>query len=161
MFPWNFSPFNKKMNNQMGQIDQNEIEKFVQNMMGQMMPNNLQNMMKSQDWMKTMNPQQNEGEVRKTSDQILPYSVFETHNHVYIRIPIKQESWLKQMKLYHTSNQLIVEHVPDENEKINITLPTLVRKKGTTASYKDGILEIKIPKAIDMQYTEIEINDSL
>lgn len=157
MFPWNFFPFNKKLNNQMGQLDQNEIEKFIKQMMGQMMPPQMQGMMNNQDWMKTAQNQQ--GEREPTAGEALSYSVFDTHNHVFVRIGIKDDTWLTKLKLYHTSNQLIIEHIPNTNDKITITLPNIVRKKGTTTSYKDGILEVKIPKHIDMQYSEIELSE--
>jgi HSP20 family molecular chaperone IbpA len=156
MFPWNLFPFNKKMNNQMGQLDQNEIDKFVKQMMGQMMPAQMQGMMNNQDWMKPTQSQP-AGQEANGAGESLSYSVFDTHNHVFVRISIKEESWLKQLKLYHTSNQLMVEQIPNINDKMTITLPSIVRKKGTTTSYKDNILEVKIPKNIDMQFSEIEI----
>lgn len=158
MFPWNFSPFNKKTNNPMGQLNPNDIEKFVKDMMGQMMSSQMQGMMNSQDWMKTATNQQTNREANNNGET-LSYSVFDTHNHVFVRISIKDESWLTQLKLYHTSNQLIVEHIPNKQDKLTITLPAIVRKKGTTTTYKDAILEIKIPKNIDMQYSEIEITE--
>lgn len=143
----------------MGQFDQNGIEKFVKDMMGQMMPSHMQGMMNTQDWTKTKERPQSEQETSNTSNHTLSYKVFETHNHVFVRIHIKNESWLSQMKLYHTSNQLIIEHIPSEDDKLTITLPAIVKKKGTTANHKDGILEIKIPKNIDMQFSEIELTD--
>jgi HSP20 family molecular chaperone IbpA len=159
MFPWNFSPFNKKLNNQMGQFDQKGIEKFVKDMMGQMMPSQMQGTMNPQDWMNMGDKSQTNQESTNTSDQTLSYSVFETHHHVFIRIKIKDEEWLSKMRLYHTSNQLIVEHIPNEDDKLTITLPAIVKRKGTSANHKDGILEIKIPKNIDMQYSEIELTN--
>jgi HSP20 family molecular chaperone IbpA len=158
MFPWNFSPFNKKMNNQMGQLDPNQIERFVKEMMEQMMPAQMQGMMNSQDWMKTATNQQPVQDGSK-SGEALSYSVFDTHNHVFVRIKIKEESWLSQLKLYHTSNQFIVENIPNPQDKTTITLPAVVRKKGTTTCYKDNILEVKIPKNIDIQYSEIEVTE--
>lgn len=160
MFPWNLSPFNKKMGNQMGQFDHNEIEKFVKEMMGQMMPNQMQGMMKSKDWMHIPTNQETNQDPSNTNGETLSYSVFDTHNHVFVRIRIKDESWLSQLKLYHTSNQLLVEHIPNPNDKQTITLPAIVKKKGTSTSYKDGILEIRIPKNIDMQFSEIEITEN-
>jgi HSP20 family molecular chaperone IbpA len=160
MLPWNFFPFNKKMNNQMDQFDQNEIDKFVKQMMGQMMPAQMQEMMNNHDWIKSSQKQSSE-QSSSTTGESLSYSVYDTHNHVFVRISIKDESWLKQLKLYHTSNQLMVEQIPTATDKLTITLPSIVRKKGTTTSYKDNILEVKIPKNIDMQYSEIEISERI
>lgn len=143
----------------MGQINQNEIEKFVKEMMNQMMPSQMQDILHSQDWTK-QKMKREEPPSSQNSNHPLSYSVFETHHHIYIRILIKDEAWLSQMKLFHTSNQLIVEHIPNDEDKLTIILPAIVRKKGTTANYKDGVLEIKLLKNIDMQFSEIEVTEN-
>ncbi|MHC0035671.1 Hsp20/alpha crystallin family protein [Pseudoneobacillus sp. C159] len=158
MFPWNFSPFNKKSNNLMGQLNPNDMEKFIKQIMEQMMPKDMQGMFNNTNW---LNPNQNGNQpneqAQNQSSESLSYSVFDTHNDVFVRISIKDESWLSQLKLFHTSNQLIVEHIPNQNDKYTITLPSIVRKKGTVTTYKDQILEVRIPKNVDMQFSEIEI----
>lgn len=92
---------------------------------------------------------------------MLSSSAFETHDYVYVRIPIKDEEWIKKLRLYHTTNQLIVEHIPQQEDKHTITLPAIVKKKGASANYKDGILEVKIPKNIDMQFSQIDVMEIL
>ena len=72
--------------------------------------------------------------------------VFETHAFIYIRIPIEEEDWLKKMKIFHTSNQSMIHGVPNNDDQHVISLPTLVRKKGTTVQYKDNVLEIRLQK---------------
>ena len=47
----------------------------------------------------------------------------------------------------------------DDTHKI--PLPSLVKKKGTTAHYKEGMLEIKIPKNMDLQFSEVDITEIL
>jgi HSP20 family molecular chaperone IbpA len=157
MLPWNLFPFNKKFNNQMGQLDQNEIENFIKQVLGQVMPPQMQGMMNGQDWLKQQ--QQQAEQNTAPSAEALSYSVFDTHNDVFVRIRIKDEDWLKKLKLYYTSNQLIVEHIPNTNDRTTITLPSVVKRKGTHTSYKDSILEVKIPKHIDLQYSEIEVSE--
>jgi HSP20 family molecular chaperone IbpA len=156
MFPWNFSPFNKKLNNQMDQFNPNEMEKLIKQMMEQMMPKDIQGMINNTNWLNPNGNQQNT-QSKNHSSESLSYSVFDTHHHVFVRISIKDDSWLSQLKLFHTANQLIIEHIPNENDKHTITLPSIVRRKGTITSYKDQILEVRIPKNIDMQFSEIEI----
>ena len=63
-------------------------------------------------------------------------NVFETHSFIYIRIPIDDEDWLKNMKIFHTSNQSMIHGVPNDDDKHIISLPALVRKKGTTVQYQ-------------------------
>ncbi|UII54446.1 Hsp20/alpha crystallin family protein [Cytobacillus spongiae] len=166
MFPWNILPFNKDMKNMMQQMNPQEIETYVQDMMKKMMPQQMDGGFNPQDIMKGMNPLQSDVGVdqSKTSSHTsspLNASVYETHDYVYARIPIKQRDWLNQLRIYHTSNQLIIEHIPELNDKQTITLPTIVKKKGSTAHFKDETLEVKMPKNIDLQYSEIDVNEIL
>ncbi|WNS73867.1 Hsp20/alpha crystallin family protein [Bacillus sp. DTU_2020_1000418_1_SI_GHA_SEK_038] len=157
MFPWSSFPFNKDMKNMMKQMKPDEVNKYVQSIMDQMMPQQMQGMMNPQNIM----PGFNNGNGQSQKLNSLPSSVFETHDDVFVRIPIKNEQWLKDMRIYHTSNQIIIEHIPEHEDKHTIILPALVRKKGATALYKDGTLELKIPKNIDMQYSEIDVTETL
>lgn len=76
-----------------------------------------------------------------------------------MRIEIQKREWLKQLKMYHTTNQLILEHIPKDSDQTLITLPTLVNKKGAKADYQDAILEIQLYKLIDRQLSEIHVDD--
>ncbi|MBY0124535.1 Hsp20/alpha crystallin family protein [Bacillus sp. S/N-304-OC-R1] len=157
MFPWSLFPFNKDMKNMMKQLKPEEIDKYVQSIMGQVFPQQLQGMMPQQNLMPGFNMNQDTPQSKDSTS--LPSSVFETHNDVFVRIPINNEQWLKDMRIYHTSNQMIIEHIPERENKHTIILPALVKKKGATAYYKDGMLEMKIPKNIDMQYSEIDVTE--
>ncbi|MEH6944150.1 Hsp20/alpha crystallin family protein, partial [Bacillus sp. JJ722] len=84
-------------------------------------------------------------------------SIFETHSEVYVRIPIQDRSAMQNMKIYHTSNTSIVEGYPTEEDRHVFTLPSIVKKKGATAQYRDGTLEIRLAKATDLQYSEINV----
>lgn len=156
MFPWNMLPFNKDTKNLMNQMKPEEIEKYVQEMMAKMMPQNMQGIMNPLS-MNSASPLAQNPSGSQPSP--LDSAVFETHNYVYVRLPIKKEEWLKEIKIYHTSNQMIIENIPDKNDKHTITLPAIVKKKGATAQHKDGMLEIKVPKSIDMQFSEIDITE--
>lgn len=158
MFPWNLFPFNKEMKNMMQQMKPEEIEKYVKDMLSKMLPQNMQGMVNPSDFLNKFHTGDSAAHASANPDQ-LQSSVFETHDHIFVRIPIIEEDWLKKMRLYHTSNQMIIEHIPNSNDKHTITLPALVKKKGATASHKDGMLEIKIPKSIDMQFSEIDVTD--
>jgi HSP20 family molecular chaperone IbpA len=157
MFPWNLFPFNKDSKNKMGQMKPADIQKYVQDMMDKLMPDSLQKM-NSEDLFKNMTNmntnQQNDSQSKKFN-----YLVFETHHHVYVRIPILEESWLERVKIFYTSNQLIIQHIPNHEEKHVITLPSIVKRKGSSANYKESILEIKIYKNIDIQYSEIDVTE--
>ncbi|MCA1039988.1 Hsp20/alpha crystallin family protein [Bacillus infantis] len=162
MFPWNLFPFNKDMKKTMQQLKPDEIDKYVQNMMGQLFPQSMQGMGGPQNMMQGFSPfQQGNSDPSPAGSSKLDASVYETHDYVFVRVGIKDESWLKQLKLYHTSNQIILEHIPEYDNKHTITLPALVKRKGSSASFKDSMLEVRIPKNIDMQFSEIEVTEIL
>lgn len=151
MFPWNFFPFNKDMKNKLKSMKPDEVNQFIQGIMGNIMPSHFEDMMNQQS---TMYQNQQQTNLSPSSA-----SVFETHDAVFVRLPIKNEDILRQIRIYHTANQLIVHHKPERNEKQTITLPAMVRKKGASAKYKDGILEIKLIKSNDMQFSQIDISE--
>ncbi|MGE8206411.1 Hsp20/alpha crystallin family protein [Heyndrickxia sp. NPDC080065] len=183
MFPFNMFPFNNK-NNLMKQMNPQDIEKMVQNMISQFVPGgewqggfNPQEMMgratsmfqngdqTQQNQTSTETQQQTqsttENQKQPSTSTSFDVSVFETFDDIYVRIPIKDESWLKQVKIFHTSNQAIIENIPEQGQRHVITLPSLIKKKGTLAQYKDEILEIKMNKNVDMQYTEVDVTEKL
>ncbi|WP_066313383.1 Hsp20/alpha crystallin family protein [Bacillus sp. FJAT-29814] len=157
MFPWNMFPFNKDMRDTLQKMNPQEIDKYVQDIIGKVLPANMNGMMNPQEMFRNM-PMSGAGQ---TSTDGLNSSAYETHDYVFVRIPIKNEDWVKKLKLYHTSNQLIVSDIPNPEDQHTITLPAIVKKKGASANFKDGILEVKIPKNIDMQYSQIDVSEIL
>ncbi|WHY65345.1 Hsp20/alpha crystallin family protein [Neobacillus sp. SuZ13] len=133
-----------------------EINNYVQDVLGKLMPGNMKAGINPAEMFQGF--QSPVSSPLSTSDP-LHSTAFETHNYVYVRISIKQEEWVKQLRIYHTSNQLILEHIPHHEDKHTITLPAIVKKKGATATFKDGVLEVKIPKNIDLQYSQIDVTE--
>ena len=150
MNPWNFLfPFQKYMKNFSPGMGTNEMETFMKNMFEQISKNG------TADAAAGINTHQPSGEAK--SKNPLNAHVFETHDDVYVRIPVNDMEMLNLLRIYHTSNTLIVEDYPHKGEKHTITLPSIVKKKGGNAYYKDGILEVRLEKAFDLQYSEINI----
>jgi len=156
MFPWNIFPFNKDMKESLQKMNPQEIDKYVQDIINNVLPNGMRGMMNPQE---VFNGFQSSSSQQQTPAGPLSSSAFETHDYVFVRIPIKDEEWIKKLKIYHTSNQLIVEHIPNPDDKHTITLPAIVKKKGATAYYKDGVLEVKIPKNVDLQFSQIDVTE--
>lgn len=156
MFPWNFSPYNKETMKMLKEIRPDQIEKYVQNIMENVFQQQMGNM-KSGHGANQINHPFTIGE--NTHHQDFQYSLFETHHFVFILLPIADDNQLKNIKLYHTSNQLIIEHFPEEGDKKKIILPSLISKRGAKAIFKDGTLEIKLHKSMDNQYIEIGIEE--
>lgn len=149
MFPWNtlFSS-NKNQQNFMKNFQNNDVQSFINKVFSEAMPENMQ---------ETIN-QGTSSQVR-SQQQPLNSQVFETHGYIYIRIPIEEENWLRKMRILHTSNQTMIHGIPNDDDQHVISLPALVRKKGTTAQYKDNILEIRHQKVTDIPYSEIDISE--
>jgi hypothetical protein len=155
LFPWNLMPFDKNTQKKFLEMKPDEIEKYVQQMMGKMLQPNMKGVLKPDEWLKQM--EKNTNDPLKPSDSINA-EVFETHDFVFVRLPLKDEAMLKQMKLFYTSNQVIIEHLPDVSDKHTLVLPATVKRKGAAAAHRDGILELRFPKIVDLQYSEIDIS---
>lgn len=167
MFPWNsFFPFNKNMKETMKGMNPGDVDQYVKGVMKQMFPSDWQGMQNPGDLMKNMTSMMNGNsqeeprqEAVKQSKENIPVNIFESLENIYIQLKITDEEWIKNLKVFHTSNQAILENIPSHGERQVITLPALVRKKGSSAQYKEGILEIRIPKSIDLQLTEIDVSE--
>lgn len=130
-----------------------EIDQFIKGILGNVMPTQSGNTMNPQDMINHYQSQP----LQQTNP--MNSSAFETHDSVFVRIPIKDEALLKVLRIYHTANQLMVENIPEPDTKHSITLPAMVKKKGSSAKYKDGILEIKLIKSYDIQYSQIDVSE--
>ncbi|MGE7766145.1 Hsp20/alpha crystallin family protein [Peribacillus sp. NPDC096540] len=154
MFPWN-SLFSLKNNSNqkdfMKNMQQNDVQSLIEKVFSQVIPDNMQGMMQQND---TSSKKEN-----TRTEHPLHAEVFETHLFVFVRIPIEDEAWLKKMKLYHTSNQSIIEGIPEASDRHIITLPALVKKKGASAQFKESTLEIRLQKSYNTQYSEIDVSE--
>lgn len=77
--------------------------------------------------------------------------IFETLDFIFIRVPVQEESMLTGLKIFHTSLQVMLKSFPKPDAEQVIRLPSPVRRKGTTAKYRDGILEIRLLKKVNMK----------
>lgn len=130
-----------------------EIDQFIKGILGNVMPAQSGSTINSQDFVNQYRPQPSQ------QANSLNSTAFETHDSVFVRIPIKDESLLKDLRIYHTANQLMVENIPERDLKHTITLPAMVKKKGSTAKFKEGVLEIKLIKSYDIQYSQIDVTE--
>lgn len=155
MFPWNWRvPFGGQQDgkNSGGPFQPEQFQKYVDQMMKQMFPPEYKQMMNNPT---SWNPSGATPEPRTSSP--FEESVFETHQDVYIRLKISDHSWLKTLKISYTRNQCMITDLPEEGDQWHIQLPAIVKKKGAQAIFKNDILEIKIPKSLEWQETEIEL----
>ncbi|MGE8077765.1 Hsp20/alpha crystallin family protein [Peribacillus loiseleuriae] len=155
MFPWSslFS-FQKNSSDKIKHMNPNDIQSFMNQIFSQAMPDQMQQFMNQQNPNSNSHTQQN-----TSSDEKLQTAVFETHSDVYVRILIKDSTCIRNLKIYHTSNQLLIDGIPGCEEKLVTTLPCIVKKKGTTAQYKNETLEIRLAKQQDIQFSEIDVSE--
>ncbi|MEK4030449.1 Hsp20/alpha crystallin family protein [Pseudobacillus sp. FSL P4-0506] len=157
MFPFQ-SPFPamNEWQKWLNHLNEKDVEKYVQNVLSSSLPSSWQTNEKMQDFRKD----EDNYSYRSSSSAEAPSlreAVFETHEAVYVKISIPDPSIFDHLKIFHTSNQTILEGLPAPHNKKVIILPAIVKKKGAAANYKDGILQIMLPKEVDFQYTEIDV----
>jgi len=140
-------------------MNPNDIDKYVQNMISNMFPKDMDGMLNPQEWLKGVQSFTND-QPSSHKESNLNVIVFETHDFVFLRIPIKEDHWLREIKIFHTSHEAIIEHIPSPGDKHIVKLPAAVRKKGAVATYKEEVLEIRIPRSVQTQISEIEIQES-
>lgn len=142
-----------------------DIQKYVQSVLSQSIQPSVKNMLKNfrlntnlfplnqsflQDYILQETP-------AKSPSSPLKHSIYNLHDHLVIHIPLNNSNLLKKLKFYFTSNQFIIKGYPAASDKEIITLPSLVKSKGAVSSYRNGILEIILPKKNESQYTEIDV----
>ncbi|WP_409302635.1 Hsp20/alpha crystallin family protein [Peribacillus sp. SCS-155] len=140
----------------------NEVQSFINQIFSQVIPEtmqqlmdqNLNNMTTPQAQASPNNPPQPNSLQNNTNAE-----VFETHSLVYVRIPVTNTDLMDDIRVFHTTNQCIIEGLPEKGKKHVITLPALIRKKGSTAKYKNGTLEIRLIKNSDDQLSEIDVTE--
>ncbi|MCJ8006577.1 Hsp20/alpha crystallin family protein [Lederbergia wuyishanensis] len=153
MFPWGMFPFNEDIKKLTEQLNPSDVHSYVNDMMKNLMKNTpMDNMISQQTSNSTTTQPPNNG---------ISAQVFETFDDVFVRVHLPENVTLSQLKIFHTSNQAIIENLQGDGSRQVITLPSLVKKKGASAQVKNQILEIKIPRSDDLQYTEITVSEKL
>ncbi|MEH7379087.1 Hsp20/alpha crystallin family protein [Bacillus sp. JJ1533] len=165
MFPFqSFFPFKDIMQQLLKHSgESSSIEKFVQESISKSMSTSLDLFQNNASVLNRAfheNQVSDDGEIslpeQSTECEFTP-SIFDSHDHVYVKFRIKDPSKLSNVKIFHTSNQIIIEGYPNKESYHLFALPELVKKKGAVTSYKDEYLQIKLPKATDTQYTELDV----
>lgn len=147
MNPWNFLfPFQKHIKNFTSPSNVKDMESYMNQMLSNMQNNGF-----------------GDGKTPfsfdlKNSSTSNP-NIFETHHDIFVRLPVSDPQVLKNLKIFHTSNTLIVEGLSQSEKQQTFTLPAIVKKKGASASFKDDTLEIRLEKAKDLQFSEINITE--
>ncbi|KHD84239.1 hypothetical protein [Heyndrickxia ginsengihumi] len=153
MFPWNMFPFKQDMSQLLQNMDVPNLSKYMNQAFSQAMPDNWQEMFNQNG----ASDQDNASSASSVNEKKVKINIFETLDFIFIQLTVEQKEWLERVKIFHTSHQAILENIPEAGDKQTIALPALVKRKGTTAQYRNGILEIRLIKNKETQLTEINI----
>ncbi|QPC46565.1 Hsp20/alpha crystallin family protein [Mangrovibacillus cuniculi] len=147
MFPWkSLFPFQQKeIGGLLKPFNPNDVEQYIQSMMGKAMQGNF-------------GQSDSSSGVKASDGHHDNIEVFETHEHVFVKVK-KSEEDMKDLRVFHTSNQAILSSKEREEEQTIITLPSLVHRKGCIAKYRDGLLVLTFTKQDDMQFSEVDIRE--
>ncbi|MGM0922794.1 MAG: spore gernimation protein GerT [Bacillota bacterium] len=158
MFPWkkNF-PFNQsgQMPDTFKNMNPKNVEDYIQNVMGNVFGEGFPQQFPFQGSMAGNMADNN----KHTPANQGSTELFETNDHIFVKVQASEEQ-LENLRIQHSSNQLFILNFPSMGEQKKLVLPSLVKRKGTKASYRNGILEIKLHKNEDLQISEIEITQN-
>ncbi|MFN2745729.1 MULTISPECIES: hypothetical protein [Bacillus] len=154
MFDWQrFFPFQQFSKDGVQGADPKDVEQYIHQIMKNVFGPGYTGQFPFRDPLSQESPAAKE---HGPSDEHDPIDVFETTSHVFVKIPLTKEQ-LNPLKIKHTSQTLIMENYPEPGQQKKVILPSLVRRKGTKALYKDGILEVMFFKNEDFNLSEIDI----
>ncbi|RHW40337.1 hypothetical protein D1B31_12355 [Neobacillus notoginsengisoli] len=131
----------------------NDIQKFVQDLVER----SISSSMKHADLVEKTAAVDIEEEPELKVNESMDVKTFESHDHVYVKIYIKDPAVLSNLKIYHNSNQLLIEGMPNPEARHVITLPSIVKMKESVSEYRDSYLQIKMKKRTDPQFTEVAV----
>lgn len=154
MFPWNSQfPFQQsKMPDYLKKMNPNEVENYVSQVMSQVFGGDLSS---SFPFPKQQENQEEESAAPKKRKKA-SHEIFETTEHVFVKLDVEPET-AKQMKIEHSSHRLYLQNFPEEGKSDYINLPSLVKRKGSKAVYREKVLELTLLKNEDPTLTEIGI----
>lgn len=155
MWPWGFFGSNKANFDPFQYLSDGEFQKMLDHWMKQAFPDYIQSMMNDGATFQQKNTDE-ENESRETST--VKENIFETHDDIFIRIPIQDEEQIDRLKIYYSLNKCVIDGLNENSSPHTIILPATVKKKGAKAIYRDQILEIRIPKSVEWQMSEIDVD---
>ncbi len=121
------------MNSSM-ELDFSKLGDFIQNSMNEILSSNLT----TQNFTTSSNS-----------------NVFETHDYMIVKIPVPENVNISDINVFLDTNMLMVTGASDKREYI--TLPINGNFAGSQGYYKDGIIEIRVPKNEKKNFREIMI----
>jgi HSP20 family molecular chaperone IbpA len=86
-----------------------------------------------------------------------PQEVFETHEYVFVRVPIPKRVDKSRIVMYVRTSRVTIRWAPGSINHV-YQLPSDVLTKGAEASIRDNVLEIRMPKEPNPDVRRIYVN---
>lgn len=110
------------------------------------------------DYVQRLLKQVNLPKVNITPNSAVDSDVFETHKSVIVRVTVPKAVNPNLIRVWINTHHVRIEGIPDTRQKHTIALPAPVLAKSGRAVFKDGVLEIRIPKySSERGYKEIYV----
>ncbi|TYR81740.1 spore gernimation protein GerT [Priestia megaterium] len=160
MFPFGKFPFKNQGEGFNGNLNPKNIDQYVQQVLSNAMGQSFPGFMKNNEFFKQAQ-QMYDQQLSQTKEQHtkLQPTIFETHEECIIQLPLQNKEAVQQLKVAHTPYSCMIEgYYDDEPFREEWKLPCSVSRKGSKASYRNGILEIKLIKYHNLPVTEIDVH---
>ncbi|AQT83333.1 hypothetical protein ERICIV_02342 [Paenibacillus larvae subsp. larvae] len=93
----------------------------------------------------------------KEGSREVPCDVFELHNDLVARMKIPKQVHIEDLSVFLNNNQIKIEGWPGQDEGKLISLPASIIPHKSKASFKEGYLQIKMPKMRNGNFHELQI----
>ncbi|MFZ5986629.1 MAG: Hsp20/alpha crystallin family protein [Bacillota bacterium] len=105
-------------------------------------------------------PADNRNAPSDSMNETLKTQVFETHEMVIVRVGIPEHINERLLRIRTGTNKLIIRWGPDKDNQLTIQLPAVIKSDDVSASIKEHVLEVKMPKESEPHLRDIDINRS-
>jgi HSP20 family molecular chaperone IbpA len=165
-----FKPFEFNWNDVVNRVTKHQdfswLDKFVEGTISKALPNHQFPFNMAKGGLKSLDkymdqifsqamPNANGQPLFNSGQDSVKSEVFETHHWMFVRIKVPNRAIASKLRISLGVNQVRVSGLTKEIETIG--LPATARLEGARAIYKDGILEIRIPKDLNEQFHEVNI----
>lgn len=121
------------------------VDQYVQSIISECMREN------AMDWQELTTPHQ---QVKRPLEP--QCKIMEIHGFIIVQIKLPEETDIHFLQVDKNSHKIVVYGLPS-GVPFEVTLPGMVHRRGGKAILKDGILEIRLLKYEDNEYTTLPI----
>lgn len=156
MFPFGKSPFKE---NGFGKMIMKDIDQYVQQVLSNAMGQSFPQYMKENDFFKHAHQMYNQPLSSEQQRGPLTSNVFQTHDECIVQLSFPKPDKVEEIKVAYTPYSCTITGTYDgEDFTEECQLPCTVSRKGSKATCRNGILEVKLIKYTNLPETEIDVH---